>query len=50
MNTHFKETSDRDYIPENYRNPGNSNTAGELSPSTRELLGVLSNIGNKVAA
>jgi len=49
MNTHFKETSERDYIPENYRNPGNSNTAGALSPSTRELLGVLSNIG-KVAA
>jgi len=46
MNRKFKETTDRDYIPENYRNPGNSNAAGELSPTTRELLSVLSNIGN----
>ncbi|NNE22772.1 MAG: hypothetical protein HKN11_09190 [Rhizobiales bacterium] len=50
MNRQIKETADRDYIPENYRNPGNSNAAGELSPSTRELLGVLSNIGNQIAA
>lgn len=50
MNTQLKETAARDYIPENYRNPGNSNAAGQLSPSTRELLSVLGNIGNRIAA
>ena len=50
MNTRNKEALSRDYIPENYRNPGNANTAADLSPTTRELLSLLSNLETKIAA
>ena len=42
MTTRPHTAHSHDEIPENYRRPGKSETTRDISPSAREMLGVLS--------
>ena len=50
MTTQAKEIANRHDTPENYRSPGAAASPSDLSPSTRELLGLLRTFETALAA
>ncbi len=48
MNTRTQTIPSRDETPENYRSPGKSDNAKDISPSAREMLGVLGTLNRNM--